>query len=147
MRLALQLVGLALALACLLVWWLQWGRHREWDYLWVDGHWYPIELRFGSRWPRVLGAEATMAGKGLLTFAGFPADVDRGLVAHELLHIVDRIRRGFLPYWARILWDILRHPLDHDARPSERVAIVGAPLLLADRVAGVDARTFLRRFR
>lgn len=133
------------------------GQVEQPGLLLVDGVMHQLRLRFGSKLPKVLRAGATTAGVDLICFRTYPPGwpiqvvgrppVSALLAAHECYHIVDRVRRGRWPYWRRILWDIVRHPFDHDARPSEREAIAAAPLIRAGTFPGVDAALLLARFR
>lgn len=84
-----------------------------------EQHWLPRLLRVGGLVVRKRlvylrrGGRRGIAGERLA-----PAD----LVAHELVHVVQRDVWGFWGYWRRILWDILRYPTRKRSRPTEFAA-------------------------
>lgn len=122
----------------------------------VDEEWIDLSLRFGSKLPKFFSKSATTIGFAIC-FRSYPLflpqrvvglyPVGRQLVANEIFHVVDRVRRGFRKYWQRIIWQTLLHPLNHDARPYEKESDAAQLLIMSGTYPGVDAEATLNSFR
>lgn len=134
------------------------GKLRQPFTIAVDGKPVQGEYRFGSKLPKVLGHSGTTINcticfrgytramnRTVMTAAGPLPPIHPLLAANELFHVTDRVRRGFLRYWARIVWQGLTIRR-HDDRPYEIESSVAAPLIVAGTYPGVDAGMALDGF-
>lgn len=149
------LAGLALLIAALYVGrrLLIRGRYRVRESYLLDGKTQEVTLHFSSKLPKLFGHQGAYAGRGDLCFRSYPVGfplqvagvppVQPDLVAHELYHDVDRIRRGWWGFWKRAWWMSLTK--SYKDRPFEQEAIEAAPRIFYNRYPGVDATDLFAR--
>lgn len=151
------LILLAVAAGLYVVWkLLKRGQMTAREAITVDRKDVLLEFRFGSKLPKALKAAATTVTP-VICFRCYPKNypvqvvgrppVSVELVAHEFGHVVRRVRLGWLEYWWEIYRDIVVHPFNHAARPSEIQAEADGKAILAGTFLGVDAALALSHYR
>ena len=130
------------------------GHIKERHTIEIDGTAVAVEYRYGSKLPKFLGVGGTTINE-TLCFRAYPRrwrreiygvrNVSKELVAHELGHVIDKHRKGFVRYWKAALWEIVTKR-SHDDRMFERRASAYAILLLAGKAEGIIVGTALSGF-
>jgi hypothetical protein len=121
----------------------------------VDERDVTVRMEYGASLPKTLGHDATTLNF-LVCFRSYPGwsvfrvkgrpPIGRPLVANELFHVIDRMRRGWWGYWKRVVLGWLKHPFNHDARDYEIESWEAMLQMLSGTYPGVDVSRILARF-
>lgn len=85
-----------------------------------------VTFKYDHWWPRLLGTGGFTCGYTVLLKRSpeddDPTDPAYILFMHELGHVWQRVKLGFIGYWARMAWEFVRRPFDKHSRPLEQQA-------------------------
>jgi hypothetical protein len=119
------------------------GQWQEEPVVFAFNHWLAKRLKSGGV---TLGFTVALAHS---PYDGDPTNTAAVVYCHELGHVFQRVRRGFLGYWAMVLANLVFHR-SHATRPMEREADrIGGQIFAQDPTSpvlpGKDFYDFLAR--